>query len=60
MNKKCYEKRFEYIVPILKCDLCNKEIKPGDKLYVVVLTWGNGKITCEKCYEEYEVEEEDI
>lgn len=54
--KKCYDKYLEYFVPILYCSFCKKRIEPGEKLYKVLITWGDGKSACEDCYNEFEKE----
>lgn len=54
--KKCYSKDFHYIVPIITCKFCNKHIKPGEKLYSIILEWGDGRTACENCYNEYEID----
>lgn len=56
MKKKCYSKELCYIVPEIKCSLCKSPIKIGEGLYIVVLKWGDGKHTCKKCYDEYEID----
>lgn len=56
MKKKCYSKELSYVVPTIRCNFCNTHIKSGDKLYSVVLTWGNGKSACEECYNKYEID----
>lgn len=53
---KCYEKELQYIIPQLKCSLCSKKLYPGDGLYSVVPTWGNGCSTCKECYDKYEID----
>lgn len=54
--KKCYSKELAYIIPELSCSICGKILKAGDALYTVVITWGDGKTVCKKCYDEYEVD----
>ena len=54
--KKCYDKTLEYVVPRLYCSMCEKNIRPGDGLYMVVLKWGDGRHTCEECYNKYEID----
>ena len=49
-KRKCYEKEFNYVVPTIRCHFCKTHIKSGDKLYTVILKWGDGKTSCEKCY----------
>ena len=56
MNKKCYFKRLAYVIPELQCFFCNNIIKTGEALYTVVLTWGNGKSACKKCYDQFEID----
>jgi hypothetical protein len=56
MKKKCYSKEVEYVVPRLYCSFCKREIKRGEKLCSVVITWGDGRSACEECYNEYEID----
>lgn len=56
MKKKCYAKEIEYVVPKLTCSMCGKHIKVGEELCTVVLEWGDGRTTCKKCYDEYEID----
>lgn len=56
MLKKCYSKRLDYIIPEIKCHFCKDTIKTGEGLYTVVLTWGDGKSACKKCYDKFEID----
>lgn len=55
--RKCHSKEFLYVVPTIKCWFCNKHIKPGDELFIVVLSWGDGRPSCKECYDKYEIDE---
>jgi hypothetical protein len=55
-KKKCYEKHFGYTIPKIYCKFCKKQIKTGENIYTVVLTWGDGRTACQECYDEYEVD----
>lgn len=54
--KKCYSKEIAYEIPQIVCEDCNKYLKPGDNLCTIVIEWGSGKTTCEKCYRKYEID----
>lgn len=54
--KKCYSKDFQFIVPIITCKFCNNHIKYGEKVYTIILEWGEGNSACESCYEQYEID----
>ena len=53
---KCYHKELQYIVPKLTCDICKKHIKTGEGLYSVCPEWGRSFSTCEKCYNNFEID----
>lgn len=54
--KKCYHKHFDYVIPKIHCGFCNKHIQTSEKIFSVVLEWGNGKTACEECYDQYEID----
>ena len=54
--KPCYYKRFMYIVPTLKCHFCHRQIRPGEDLYYITITWGSGFNACKKCSDEYQID----
>jgi len=53
---KCYDKYFLWVVKNHHCHICGKEILPGKKMYMIVLTWGDGRYSCQQCYDQYEKE----
>jgi len=56
--KKCYDKYFDYTftVPIIRCSFCHERINPGDEVHKVLLTWGDGRTSCKKCVNNYEID----
>ena len=54
--KTCYDKKFLYRVPKIKCNFCKRQINPGNGLHIVMLAWGDGYSACEKCADEFEIE----
>lgn len=54
--KKCYFKEIEYVIPHICCSFCDETIKPGEGLYSVVITWGDGRTACQTCYDEFEID----
>jgi hypothetical protein len=54
--KKCYYKEIEYVIPHIECSFCGRIIRPGEGLFRVVLTWGDGRTACQQCYDEYEID----
>lgn len=52
--KKCYLKRPEYVIPKITCKFCGKTIKQGERVYTIAIKWGDGKRSCEKCYDKFE------
>jgi len=54
--KPCYSKELAYIIPNIHCSFCTKQLMPGNALYTVVITWGDGRTACKECYDEYKVD----
>lgn len=54
--KKCYFKDIKYVIPQLRCNFCDKIIKPGQGVYSIILTWGDGRTSCKECYDTYEID----
>lgn len=53
--KKCYNKEIVYVVPKIICSMCGKHIKVDNEVCSVVIKWGNGRITCRECYDQYKI-----
>lgn len=56
MNKKCYGKEVGYIIPKVRCHFCKRHIKPGDGVYIIIITWGEGRSACKECYDSFEID----
>lgn len=54
--EKCYGKEFGHQIPKVYCRFCKRHIKPGENVYIILLTQKDARSSCKQCYNKFVVD----